>query len=231
MSAIGYMKHRHVFRVRDQYKVHSHISMNAIARSRKLFKCQAWLTTEEWRSYLCSYDHSNLIIQLPYLSTSSLVHTLLPWPHASCGQAPGIGPYLSLLHLGTSLLKNAGSKRIWSPGCRGSINSTPFPQPCRTDISCSFSDRIRGIHGAIDRLCVNVPPCRSRCSVWENMGHSAELTHLWYHPYHGRLVDHDRQERMSIDFPQQLKNTHSLESTSSVWQGPVMKSGVRLRSG
>ena len=37
-----------------------------------------------------------------------------------------------------------------------------FPQPCKTDISCSFSDRIRGIHGVIDGPCVNVPPCRCR---------------------------------------------------------------------
>ena len=54
MSAINCTKLRHVFRVRDQYKVHSHISVNVIARSRKLFKCQPWLTIEEWRPYLCS---------------------------------------------------------------------------------------------------------------------------------------------------------------------------------
>jgi len=54
MSAINCTKLRHVFRVRDQYKVHIHISVNVIARSRKLFKCQPWLTIEEWRPYLCS---------------------------------------------------------------------------------------------------------------------------------------------------------------------------------
>jgi len=132
MSVIDYIKLRHVFRIWDEYKVHSYIFVNMIAWSHRLFKYQAWLTTEEWRLYLCLYNHSNLIIQLLYLSTSSPVHTLLSWPHALCRHAPEIGPYLGLLHLGTSLLKNAKSKRIWSPGCRVSINSTLFPQLCKT---------------------------------------------------------------------------------------------------
>ena len=123
-------------------------------------------------------------------------------------------------------------RQAWYLPFRITWQWTVFPQPCRTDISCSFSDRICGIHGVIDGLCVNVPPCRSGCSVWENLGQSAELTHFWYHPttylWHD---DHDRQEHISTDFPQQLKNTHLLESTSSVWQGPVMKSEVRLRTG
>ena len=62
MSAIDYMKLRHVFRVRDQYQVHTHIFANAITRSHKLFIYQSWLATEEWRPYLCSCDQGNPII-------------------------------------------------------------------------------------------------------------------------------------------------------------------------
>ena len=58
-------------------------------------------------------------------------------------------------------------------------------------------------------------PVDAGCSVWENLGQSAELTHFWYHPttylwHDGRLLDRDRQEHISTNFPQQLKNTHSL---------------------
>jgi len=103
------------------------------------------------------FAHAIIAIWSYSYPTSSLVHTLLPWPHASCRHEPGVGPYLGPLHLSTSLLKNAESKRIWSPGCRVSINSTLFPQPCRTDISCSFSGRICGIHWGMGYVWMFLP--------------------------------------------------------------------------
>jgi len=72
---------------------------------------------------------------------------------------------------------NAESKKIWSPSCRVLIDLSPFPQPY---ISCSFSDEIHD--GVKDGLCASDILCRSGCSVWESLGHSAELTHLWYYP-------------------------------------------------
>ena len=98
-------------------------------------------------------------------------------------------------------------------------------QSCRTDISCSFSDKIRGIRGVIDGLCADDPPCKSGCFVGESLGHPVELTHLWCHIviwYNGGLIGHDRQEHISTYFAQQLKNSHPLMSTLSIWQGDTI---------
>jgi len=75
MSAIDYMKLRDDFSIRDQYEVYNHISVNAIARYHKLFKCQPWFTTEEWRPYLCAITAIRSSTTYPLATSSySLCH-------------------------------------------------------------------------------------------------------------------------------------------------------------
>jgi len=171
------------------------------------------LSAMRWSSHIPWFN-------IPLTTDSSLFGTALETQYVSLTSMPAICALLFWVEQYTWRLYE-----MESPGCRVFINASPLPQSCRTDISCSFSDKIRGIRGVIDGLCADDPLCKSGCFVGESLGHPVELTHLWCHIviwYDGGLIGHDRQEHISTYFAQQLKNIHPLMSTLSVWQGDTI---------